>query len=186
MTVAWRLETLDGSQSYAFEINPNAQDSPFPNRDIGWEFHPSTDFTGRRAGRVGHTWSFSGVLRTQAQYDALLQWVGKRVKVRLIDDRGDKLLVRLVRFSPAQVGGARARHAPWRWTYSMDAMVYDQAVDLGKTIIAGVSTVAGDFTYLKYVGGNAVGAATGTAGLSVALALDAAAAGAATTTGGMP
>lgn len=125
MTVAWRLETLDAAETYSFEINPNAQDSPFRNRSISWNFHPNTGFTGQRSGRTGYEWTFSGVLRTQAQYDAMLAWVAKGVKVHLFDDRGDKLLLRLTKFSPTQQGGARTRHAPWRWTYTMNALVYE-------------------------------------------------------------
>lgn len=123
--IRWRLETRDGSASYTFEINPNKQDSPYLARDIQWEFHHSTGFTGRRAGRTPHAWGFSGVLRSQAQYDALLEWVGKRSKVILIDDRNDRYLLRLLEFKPVQTAGARNRHAPWRMTYTVTAQIYE-------------------------------------------------------------
>lgn len=122
----WRLESIDAPiASYTFEINPNAQEPPFAERSIAWNFHPATGFTGLREGRTGHAWSFSGVLRSQGQYDELLNWVALRRKVYLFDDRGDRLTVRLVRFNPQQRGGARSRTAPWRWTYEMSCLVYD-------------------------------------------------------------
>lgn len=123
--IRWKLETLDLATTYVFEINPNAQSSPLLPRDIQWDFHPSTGFTGRRAGRTPHAWSFSGVLRSQDQYDALLEWVGKRAKVYLTDDRGDRFTLRLLEFKPVQSAGARSRHAPWRMTYQVTALVYE-------------------------------------------------------------
>lgn len=125
MTTRWKLETLDAAESYTFEINPNAQDSPFLVRNVTWDYNgPVLGWSGRRDGRLPKDWSFSGVLRSQAQYDALLVWVGKRVKIKLTDDRGTVYTLRLTTFSPSQQGPAR-RNAPWRMTYTMRAMVYD-------------------------------------------------------------
>lgn len=121
----WKLELLSGGEFYEFEINPNAQDNPHPTRSIKWDFHPTLGFSGTRQGRSPHDWSFSGVLRSQAQYDALLLWVGKKVKVRLTDDLGNKRIIRLLEFSPQQTAGARSRHAPWRMTYTMRCLIFD-------------------------------------------------------------
>lgn len=121
----WTLSTLDGAQSYVFVINPNEQTSPFPARGVAWDFNGAKlGWSGKREGRTGHRWTFSGVLRDQAQYDALLLWVGKRTKVRLTDDRGDSFIVRLVTFAPTQQASARS-HTPWRMTYEMTALVYE-------------------------------------------------------------
>lgn len=121
----WTLQTLDGLETYVFTINPNAQESPYRVRSITWDFHPTVGFSGRRAPRLPQRWSFSGVLRTREQYDALILWANKGVKVRLTDDRGDKFVVRLTNFSPTQQGGARVRVAPFRFTYTMEAFVYE-------------------------------------------------------------
>lgn len=127
MTVRWKLETISGPlETYAFEINPNAQESPLPNRRVTWNFNgPRLGWSGSRAGRTPERWSFSGVLRSQSQYDELIRWVGKRVKVRLTDDRGDAYTVRLLTFTPTQQAAARNIHAPFRMTYSVAALVYD-------------------------------------------------------------
>lgn len=126
MNGRWRLASLNGTEVYDFEINPNQAESPHLNRGIAWEFNgPALGWSGRREGRTPLAWSFSGVLRSQEQYEALRLWVGKRKKVRLTDDRGDSLILRLTEFSPTQVGGARGRHAPWRMTYTVNALVYE-------------------------------------------------------------
>lgn len=121
----WKLELLSGGESYEFEINPNAQENPHPARSINWNFHPTLGFSGSRAGRQPHPWSFSGVLRSQAQYDALLLWVDKKVKIRLTDDLGNTRVIRLLEFSPQQTAGARSRHAPWRMIYTMRCLIFD-------------------------------------------------------------
>lgn len=120
----WRIYTVDNLESYTFEINPNAQSTPYLARPVEWDYDSVTGFTGRRAGDLPVRWTFSGVLRTQSQYDAFVLWVGKRVKVWITDDRLDQYLVRLVRFRPRQEAGFRSRQAPWRMTYSMECLLY--------------------------------------------------------------
>lgn len=123
--VRWRFDLLVGVESYVFEINPNAQDNPHPSRSITWDFNPSLGYSGRRAGRTPHQWSFSGVIRSQEQYDAFLYWVGKKVKIKLTDDLLNEYVIRLTDFLPEQTAGARNRHAPWRMTYTMRALIFE-------------------------------------------------------------
>lgn len=125
MTVTrWRLESLDGQESYEFAINPNDQSSPIPTRDIQWSW-TRAGFTGLRAGRGPHRWEFSGVLRSKAQFDAFKYWVGRKEKVRLTDDLGRGYLLRLMSFKPRQEGGYRGANVPWRHEYSMECLVFE-------------------------------------------------------------
>lgn len=120
----WKIALLDNSQSYTFGISPNDQDSPVLARPVTWDFNPTLGFSGKRAGKLPKQWSFSGVLRSQAQYEALRLWVGKRVKVRLTDDRGDTFIVRLLEFEPTQQAAARNVNAPYRMTYTVRCLLY--------------------------------------------------------------
>lgn len=121
----WKLETLDGSDSYTFGMSPNEQDSPVPNREVTWDFNPGLGWSGKRAGRLPKQWSFSGILRTQEQYEALRDWANKRVKIRLTDDRGDSFIVRLLEFEPTQRAAARNVNVPYRMTYTMRGLLYE-------------------------------------------------------------
>lgn len=121
----WTLSTLDGSETYTLQINPQSMESPFPVRAVEWEWNgPRLGWSGRRAGRTPKQWSFSGVLRSEEQYNDLLAWVGKSHKIQLTDDRGDQFLIRLLEFKPTQTGSSRSRIVPWRMTYTMQAQVY--------------------------------------------------------------
>ena len=117
----WRFETLDRTEIYVFHISPNEHASMVPVREITWQ-HSRAGFTGTRAGRNLHAWTFAGVLRDQAQYDALLSWVNKRTWIRLVTDLDQELIVRLQGLTTSRVAGARGRHAPWRQTYTMSVL----------------------------------------------------------------
>lgn len=126
--VRWHLREIAGSDTYTFEINPNAQRSPYNSRGVRWKYHPLKGFSGTRDARLPFAWGFSGVLRSKEQYDALVLWANKRVKLVLTDDRGDQFVIRITEFKPTQEAGARLRHAPWRHTYEVSAFVYDEEI----------------------------------------------------------
>ena len=118
--VRWTLSLLDNSESYVFEINPNAALSAVRNRTIAWRYSRE-GHTGVRSGRTPQPWEFSGVLRTEEQYLALLAWLNKRKKVRIVTDLGQELTVRLVAYKPEQ---AKTRlQAPHRHQYSMSCLI---------------------------------------------------------------
>lgn len=161
MRKRWKLSTIDGAQSYTFEISPNSQDNPLPARGYNWEYHHQMGWSGRRSGRTPKQWQFSGTLLSQAHYDALLVWVGKRVKITLTDDRGDRYLIRLLSFQPVQAAGGRG-NTPWRMTYTMQALVYE-ALSI-QQFLAGAATSATTTTATVTRWQSVIGVATGTAG----------------------
>lgn len=121
----WKLELAsDPNTSYVLEINPNQMTTPVQPQSIQWDYHPVNGYTGNKKRLGAHTWEFSGVLRSQAQYDALVLWANRKKTVKVTDDRGDTFLVKLLQFSPTQAGGGRLRHAPWRMEYSMSCLLY--------------------------------------------------------------
>lgn len=131
MVQRWTLATLDNSSSYVFEINPNAQTSPLPAPKIDWSYinfqGDTHGFTGLRKGRQPVEWSFSGVIRSQAQYDALLTWVASKTKLVLTTDLPERLVVRLKGLQLQRKGPQRT-NVPWRHTYTVKALVYDYGV----------------------------------------------------------
>ena len=66
------------------------------------------------------------MLRSEEQYSDLLAWVARRAKVKLTDDRGDSFIVRLLEFSPSQSAAPRNRLAPWRMTYTVRALIFEE------------------------------------------------------------
>jgi hypothetical protein len=68
-----------------------------------------------------HDWTFSGVLLSQAQYQALDDWVQGHGMCHLYDHLGREFLVRLKAFQP--VRAPRAKH-PWRHTYKCIVTTY--------------------------------------------------------------
>ena len=123
MTFArWKLETLDASDTYTFAMNPNAMAPPHPADGVSFTYTPN-GYIGVRTPAQPVSWQFSGVLREQAQFDALVLWVTMhRTKVRLTTDLNEQLIVRLSGFTAERQ--ASSRHVPWRRTYSMKALVY--------------------------------------------------------------
>lgn len=129
--IRWTFATLTGSESDVFEVSPNAQDSPLSSRAMTWDFHPQLGWSGHREPRAPTPWTFSGVLHSQAQYDALLTWVSKKVKIVITDDRSERLVVRLLKFEPTQEAGQRNA---WRMTYTMRALIFEpRFVELSAT-----------------------------------------------------
>lgn len=118
--VQWRIE--GGGHSYAFEINPNAETSPHPSRQIQWDYSRQ-GYAGRRAGKSPTRWSFSGVLRNMEQHDEFVALLNTRTKLILSTDLGERYVIRLVAFKPDQT--KHSRIAPARQLYTMDCLILE-------------------------------------------------------------
>jgi hypothetical protein len=113
----------DGAVVYSFPINPNEHGNLVLSRGIEWQYSRQ-GYSGTRAGRIPFATSFSGVLRSEAQYDAMLLWLRKRKRINLVTDLNQEFTVRLTAFKPSQEGASRQAPA-WRWTYSMELIVLE-------------------------------------------------------------
>lgn len=138
----WTLQTLDGADSYTFAINPDHQDAP-QNKDlINWSWNFQSGFAGIRAPKQPVLWHFSGVLRSQAQYDELIAWATThRTKVRLTTDLPETLIIRITGFAPERTAPQRVA-APWRHTYSITALIFSSQPGVSNTVTAPTSTPA--------------------------------------------
>jgi len=68
-------------------------------------------------------WSFSGKLRTKADYDAMLAWTHRPNRLRLTDHFGRVHEVLGQRFSPTPVEKSGERN-PWLFVYTVDMLYF--------------------------------------------------------------
>ena len=68
-------------------------------------------------------WSFSGKIRTKADYDALLAWTSRPNRLQLTDHLGRVHEVLPQRFSPTPVEKSGVVD-PWLFMYTIDCLYY--------------------------------------------------------------
>lgn len=66
--------------------------------------------------------SFSGTIRTQAQYDDMVTMFRKRHQIQLTDDLGRTFWIMISKFEPKRI---RARATPWKHSYVVVATIVD-------------------------------------------------------------
>lgn len=122
----WVFEDPVTLATYNFEVNPSDGGSPQYSKNISYS---STSAPGGKVivfeGRDKPlTLEFSGVILTQAHYDAFVTWFQKRYQVNVTDDLGRQFSIIIESFSPKR---ERAVHSPWKHSYSVSATVVDWA-----------------------------------------------------------
>lgn len=124
--VAWTLTSTDASpETYSFEVNPKTDAGSF-------SITKSQNYI-ESAGPNGQTLihervddpikvSYSGVLLTELQYDALVTWAAKEDPVILTDDLGQSssILIDSLEFTRAP-----RRHYPWRHEFTLTGFVME-------------------------------------------------------------
>src|SRR4051794_22764766 len=123
-TLRWTLHDPVLGDSYTMEINPNAMTAlggPLQVRAGGIMPKGAALLFGRPA--LPTDWQFSGVLRSQAQYEAFVDWMSRPNRLQLTDHLDRTLVVQLKSFEPVASRGRRA--VPWRHTYSINALVFN-------------------------------------------------------------
>lgn len=125
MTTRWIFTDPVTLDDYTVHINPNAMTSP--HRVNATEAYPVSPVDGRiRARRPKpqpREWTFSGVIREQDHYDALLLWSQKEYPIFITDHLGRTWFVLLNEFAPEE----RQRNAtvPDRYRYEMKGYVLE-------------------------------------------------------------
>lgn len=123
MTIRWTFTDPVAGDSYTMDMNPNAMSSlggPLQVRAAGIMPKGKVLLYGRPA--LPTDWEFTGVLRTQAQYEAFVDWMDRPNRIHLTDHLGRTLTIQMKSFAP--VGGRARRGVPWRHTYSIKALVF--------------------------------------------------------------
>lgn len=117
MTLRWTLLDPATSETYTLPQNPNLMDSPtLAERTITV---PSIGgIRTMRSGRLPTTWSFSGSVRLQADYSALLGWKSHDL-IHITDHRSRVLEVIPLGFEPTP---KRITDRPWGFTYKFTGL----------------------------------------------------------------
>ena len=124
--VRWVFEDPNTLAAYTFEVNPSEGGSPSYQKTISYKSTCAPDgkviaFEGRDAPK---SLEFSGVLFTEAEFDAFVEWWDKRYQVNITDDLGREFSILIETFVPRR---ERARSHPWKHSYSVTATVVDWA-----------------------------------------------------------
>lgn len=125
----WTLQNLALTENYTFESNPYEQTSPVAGKDV--QFTPQnrtvglipTAFVGIRAKRQPVDWSFTGIVRSVGEYNALLTWSKRPERLLLTNDRGEVLTIKITGITFARQAPQRQR-TPYRHKYTVKATVY--------------------------------------------------------------
>lgn len=122
MTVRWVLHDVATDESWTMPINPDSMSSPLSKRVL----RVTTGQIGGRK-RVFQTppqpqeWEWSGVIRTKAHYDALVDWAKRSVEVDVTDHLERTFRVFINAFVPEE--RPPTPQTPWRGRYTMKTTI---------------------------------------------------------------
>lgn len=126
MVIRWTFTDPTGATptTYLFEINPSDGGSPALKKNVIFKNTAAPD--GKTLIYEGRddpaTFTFSGTLLTQTQYNAFQTWFLKRQQILLTDDLGRSYYIYITAFTPKRT---RAANNPWKHTYTVEAMTLD-------------------------------------------------------------
>lgn len=120
--VRWLFEDPNTLDAYTFAVNPSEGGSPSYQKTFSTSTTSAPDgnvvlFEGRDAPQ---RFQFSGVLFTQAEFNAFVTWWEKRYQITVTDDLGRTFSIVIESFSPTR---KRARSHPWKHDYQVTAVV---------------------------------------------------------------
>lgn len=121
-TWRWTFAGPD-SASYTFEINPSKGGSPTRAKTLGYSPRTAGGTIVFEGADAALTASVSGKVRSEAAYDAFLEWFEKRTPVTLTDDLGRQFVVYLTRFAPERSWKV---NAPWHHDYTLDYLILEE------------------------------------------------------------
>jgi hypothetical protein len=124
MVVRWQFYDPVATETYTFEINPNAGGSPTYKKSVNYQNTTAPD--GKTLIYEGQDevqeLEWSGVILTQTHYDKYIEWWQKRRQIRLTDDLGRQYWIYLTSFVPNRV---RASSRPWKHEFTATAVILD-------------------------------------------------------------
>lgn len=114
--VKWTLRDPNTSETYRFPINPDSMTPLGPVRNLSHSRSLHGGITTLEGARLQRDLDFSGVIRTQAMYDALVRWASKSVPVELTDHVGRRFRVYIYDFDPTDRSPVPRARNRWRYT----------------------------------------------------------------------
>jgi hypothetical protein len=124
--VKWTFTDPVLSETYTFDVNPNAGGTPPLEKSIQYLNTSAPDgktlaFEGRS---TAQTSSFSGTILEESQYTVFEDWYRKRNQIYMTDDLGRSYTIYITKFEAQRV---RARSHPWKHTYTVTYFILDWA-----------------------------------------------------------
>jgi hypothetical protein len=124
--IPWQFHDPVVDETYYWEINPNDGGYPERTKSIAYNATSAPDgqtvaFEGREAPM---SFSFSGVILTQTQFEVMNTWYEKKNQIQLTDDLGRSFWIYIRTFSPRR---QRSASHPWKHNYTMEAIILDWA-----------------------------------------------------------
>lgn len=117
-----RWTFYDGVTTYSHQINPNKMSSPLRPRTVQpLATGPDGAARSLRAPEPPAEWTFSGIIRSEAQYDDLLLWSQKAGTVTITDHLGRAFQVLMLEFKPDEK--RPTRNNAWHFDYQMTVLV---------------------------------------------------------------
>jgi hypothetical protein len=105
-------------------INPDSMSSPHQDRQISTSYGTRYGVNRLRSfvtPSPAKEWTWGGVIRSEAHYDALLAWVKKPGKVRVTDHLGRTFEVFIQAFEPED--RKPTPQTPWRLRYTVTTLL---------------------------------------------------------------
>ena len=124
--IPWEFYDPAEDITYYWPINPNAGGYPQRSKSIAYSATVAPDgqtvaFEGRDAPM---SFSFSGVILSQEQFEAMTLWYEKRNQIRLTDDLDRQFWIYIKTFSAER---QRSQSHPWKHSYNVEAILLDWA-----------------------------------------------------------
>lgn len=119
----WVLNDPDTAETWTMPINPDSMSSPHPAKPLRHAYGVRTGLHRARtfmAAQAPVRWTFGGVIRTQAHYDALEDWASKDI-VHITDHLARTWVVVMQGFDP--VDRRPTPQTPWRLRYQMQTLI---------------------------------------------------------------
>lgn len=120
--VRWKLEDPAISDTYTFAINPDALTPPAVETTVNFTATTAVDgvnlfYEGRPPAQQV---TFSGTILDAGQHDAFVRFARKRRQVKLTDDTGAVLWIKITSYKPVRV---RSGLNPNKKTYTIEAFI---------------------------------------------------------------
>lgn len=124
LVVRWRFVDTVTSDVVTLPINPNQMSTPTAPRNFAWAWGSrwgNNRMRGIESPLDGaQSWTFSGVILSESQYDLLLSWAGRLSILEVTDHLGRTFKVVIQKFDPVERLPTATK--PWRADYTMTCL----------------------------------------------------------------
>ena len=120
----WRFSDPVNLDEYVFDVNPNSQSPASYKKQVTYENTAAPDgLVIMMEGRdETQQLSFEGTILDQEQYEAMVDWFGRRHQIEVTDDLDRTSTIYITAFEATR---ERALHHPWKHKYTVRYTVID-------------------------------------------------------------